>query len=170
MLLMPVMALGSVLAAYVGQNIGAGNSDRARQAVKVSRNLALGISVVGFLILLPIRTGVVSLLTNDPTTQELAKEYVFWVLLTQPLMALFQNYLSTFNGSGNTRYSFIMATVRLWVIRLPMILFMSKFTDLGASGIWYAMVISNLLILILGAWYYRKVDFAPFAGLAAEKE
>jgi len=169
MLLMPVMALGSVLAAYVGQNIGAGNSDRARKAVKVCRNLALGISIVGFLILVPIRTGVVSLLTNDPTTQELAKEYVFWVLLTQPLMALFQNYLSTFNGSGNTRYAFIMATVRLWIIRLPMILFMSKFTNLGASGIWYAMVLSNLLILILGAWLYRRVDFAPYADLAAEK-
>ena len=119
--------------------------------------------------LAPIRTGIVSLLTNDPTTQELAKEYVFWVLLTQPLMALFQNYLSTFNGSGNTRYAFIMATVRLWVIRLPMILFMSKLTDLGASGIWYAMVLSNLLILILGAYLYRKVDFAPYAGLSAEK-
>ena len=31
-LLMPVLALGSVLAAYVGQNIGAGNGGRARQA------------------------------------------------------------------------------------------------------------------------------------------
>jgi len=117
----------------------------------------------------PIRTGVVSLLTNDALTQELAKEYVFWVLLTQPLMALFQNYLSTFNGSGNTRYAFIMATVRLWIIRLPMILLMHRFTDLGASGIWYAMVLSNLLILILGAWLYRRVDFAPYADLAAEK-
>lgn len=168
MLLMPVMALGSVLAAYVGQNIGAGNSERAREAVKVCRNLALAISVVGFLILLPLRTGIVSLLTNDGLTQELAKEYVFWVLLTQPLMALFQNYLSTFNGSGNTRYAFIMATVRLWVIRLPMILLMHRFTSLGASGIWYAMVISNLLILILGEWLYRKVDFMPYADLAAE--
>ena len=46
---------------------------------------------------------------------------------------------------------------------------MSKFTDLGASGIWYAMVISNLLILILGAFLYRKVNFAPYAGLTAEK-
>ena len=169
MLLMPVMALGSVLAAYVGQNIGAGNGERARKAVKVSRNIALGISVVGFLILVPIRTGVVSLLTNDPLTQELAKEYVFWVLLTQPLMALFQNYISTFNGSGHTRYSFIMSTVRLWVIRLPLILAMSKLTDLGASGIWYAMVISNLLILILGAVMYRRVNFTPYAGLTAEK-
>ena len=169
MLLMPVMALGSVLAAYVGQNIGAGNSDRAKKAVNVSRNLALGISIVGFLILLPLRSGIVSLLTNDALTQELAKEYVFWVLLTQPLMALFQNYLSTFNGSGNTRFAFIMATARLWVIRLPLILLMHRFTDLGASGIWYAMVISNLLILILGEWFYRKVSFMPFAGLGAEK-
>lgn len=169
MLLMPVMALGSVLAAYVGQNIGAGNSDRARKAVKVSRNIGLIISIGGFLILAPIRTYVVALLTNDALTQELAKEYVFWVLLTQPLMALFQNYISTFNGSGNTRYAFIMSTVRLWVIRLPMILFMSKCTNLGASGIWYAMVASNLLILIVGIFLYRRVDFAPYRGLTAEK-
>ena len=169
MLLMPVMALGSVLAAYVGQNIGAGNSERARKAVNVSRNLALGISIVGFLILLPLRSGIVSLLTNDATTQELAREYVFWVLLTQPLMALFQNYLSTFNGTGNTRFAFVMATVRLWIIRLPLILLMHSLTDLGASGIWYAMVISNLLILVLGEWFYRKVNFVPYAGLGAEK-
>jgi Na+-driven multidrug efflux pump len=62
-----------------------------------------------------------------------------------------------------------MATVRLWIIRLPMILFMHRFTNLGASGIWYAMVISNLLILAVGEWFYRKVDFAPYADLTAEK-
>lgn len=169
MLLMPVMALGSVLAAYVGQNIGAGNSDRARRAVKVSRNIGLAVSIGGFLILTPIRSWIVALLTNDATTQALAQEYVFWVLLTQPLMALFQNYLSTFNGSGNTRFAFIMTTVRLWVIRLPLILFMSKLTDLGASGIWYAMVISNLLILILGMILYRRVNFAPYRGLTKEE-
>ena len=169
MLLMPVMALGNVLAAYVGQNIGAGNSDRARKAVKVSRNLGLAISIVGFLVLTPIRTHIVALLTNDAATQALAKEYVFWVLLTQPLMALFQNYISTFNGSGNTRFAFIMGTVRLWIIRLPMILFMNKCTDLGASGIWYAMVLSNLLIMILGMILYRRVDFAPYRDLTAEK-
>ena len=31
------------------------------------------------------------------------------------------------------------------------------------------MVLSNLLILILGAYLYRKVDFVPYAGLSAEK-
>lgn len=170
MLLMPIMALGSVLAAYVGQNIGAGKSERAREACRVCRNIGLGVSVVGCLLLLPIRGSVVSLLTNDPVTQELAVEYVLWVLLTQPLMALFQNYISAFNGSGNTRFAFLMSITRLWIIRLPLILLMKLFTGLGSSGIWYAMVASNFLILLVGAWLFRKVDFRPRRELRDDTE
>lgn len=161
LLLMPVIALGSVLAAYVGQNIGAGNPNRARKACTVSRNLGLLISVAGCLLLLPFRGWFVSLLTNDPVTQSYAIVYVFWTLLTQPLMALFQNYLGIFNGAGNTRYALLFSSARLWIIRLPLILIFKLLTDIGASGIWYAMVISNFLILLLGAWLYRKVDFQP---------
>ena len=161
MLLMPVLALGTVLAAYVGQNIGAGNGERARRACAVSRNLGLAISVIGCLLLLPLRGWLVSLLTNDPATQAHACVYVFWTLLTQPLMALFQNYLGIFNGSGNTRFAMVLSSARLWIIRLPLILIFKLFTDIGSRGIWYAMVISNFLILAVGAWLYRKVDFSP---------
>lgn len=168
MLLMPILALGSVLAAYVGQNIGAGNSDRARYACKVSRNIGLAISIVGALALMPIRGWCVALLTNDAFTRELGTVYVFWTLLTQPLMALFQNYLGVFNGSGNTRFALVLTTARLWVIRLPLILAFKLFTDIGSSGIWYAMVISNFLILFVGAWLYRKVNFMPYVGLEHE--
>lgn len=161
LLLMPVVALGTVLAAYVGQNIGAGNAQRARSACKVSRNLGLIISIAGCLILLPFRQWLVSLLTNDPLTQSFATVYVFWTLLTQPLMALFQNYLGIFNGAGQTRYAMVLSSARLWVIRLPLLLIFKLFTDIGSRGIWYAMVISNFLILLVGAWLYRKVDFSP---------
>ncbi|MCI8537712.1 MAG: MATE family efflux transporter [Oscillospiraceae bacterium] len=166
MLLMPVLALGSVLAAYVGQNIGAGNGGRARNAYRVSRNVAFGLAVVGSLLLYPLRTYAIQLLTNDPLTQSHAMEYVFWVLATQPLMALFQNYLGVFNGSGHTGYAFLMSTARLWAVRLPLILLFKNFTDVGSAGIWYAMVMSNFLILLLGFVLLRRVDFTPYAGLA----
>lgn len=161
MLLMPVLALGSVLAAFVGQNIGAGNSARARQAYQVSRNAALFLAVVGSLMIYPLRGWAVTLLSNDAATQAAAVEYLFWVLLTQPLMAMFQNYLGVFNGSGRTNYAFLMSTCRLWAIRLPLITFFRHFTSLGASGVWYAMNVSNLLILVLGAALFRRVDFSP---------
>lgn len=161
LLLMPIMALGSILAAYVGQNVGARNKERARQAYKTSKNLALIISIIGVLVLIPVRHYVLSLLTNDKTTLEIASEYVIWVLITQPLMGLFQNYIGVFNGSGNTSYSFVMATVRLWFIRLPMILIMKHIFGMDRSCVWITMNVSNLLILFLGAYLYRKVDYEP---------
>jgi len=169
-LLMPVLALGSVLAAYVGQNIGAGQGGRARRAYVVSRNLGLLIAVAGSLLLMPFRAGMVQLLSNDAATQAAALEYMFWVLLTQPLMSLFQNYLGVFNGSGNTRFSFLMATARLWIIRLPLILLFKLFTDVGSTGIWYAMVLSNFIILIVGALLFRRVSFTPMDAVQAAAE
>ena len=170
LLLLPIMALGSILAAYVGQNIGARNKERARQSYKVSKILSLIISIVGVLILIPIRHYALGLLTNDSTTLEIASEYVIWVLITQPLMGLFQNYLGVFNGSGNTSYSFIMATVRLWLLRLPMILIMKNVLDMGRNCIWITMNVSNLLILFLGMYLYKKVDYEPKIKVNKNKE
>ena len=113
MLLIVVMALGNVLAAFVGQNVGAGNKERAKKSYIVSRNIALVITIVGVLLLFPIREYAVRLLSNSEETIAVAMEYMFWVLLTQPMMALFQNYIGVFNGSGNTKLSLIMSTVRL---------------------------------------------------------
>ena len=167
MLLMPVLALGSVLAAYVGQNVGAGNPGRARQAYLVSRNIGLLVAVLGSLLLLPLIQQLVALLTNDAATHAAAAEYMLWVLLTQPLMSLFQNYLGVFNGSGNTGYSFLISTARLWLVRLPLILAFKHFTPLGRQGIWYAMVISNFVIVVFAALLFRRVGLGKQAQPAA---
>lgn len=161
MLLIVVMAIGSVLAAFVGQNIGADNKARAKQSYIVSRNIAFLMTMVGICILFPIRRYIVELLSNDADTIVVSMEYMFWVLLTQPMMALFQNYLGVFNGSGNTKLSLWMSTSRLWFMRLPMILAFKNFTDFGRRGIWYAMVISNIMIVILGHFLLKKVDYTP---------
>lgn len=167
-LLMPMLALGTVLAAYVGQNIGAGSGQRARQAYKVSRNVGLVLAIAGSLALFPFRGALAAGLSNDAATQAACVEYLLWVLLTQPLMSLFQNYLGVFNGSGRTKFSFLMSTLRLWGVRLPLILFFKTCTDVGPAGVWYAMVISNFVIVLLGMFLLRRVEFTPFAGLSAQ--
>lgn len=169
-LLMPVLATGSVLAAYVGQNIGAGNGARARQAYRVSRNIGFLVAMVGSLLLLPFREELAGLLSNDGPTRLAAVEYMFWVLVTQPLMSLFQNYLGVFNGSGKTIYAFWMSTSRLWLVRLPLIMFFKHFTTVGSTGVWYAMVLSNFIILFLGAFLYRRVDFTPCRAVMEEEQ
>ena len=118
---------------------------------------------------MPLRFWSIGLLSNDPETVMIGAEYTVFVLLMQPLMAMFQSYLSLFNGAGKTQYSFIMTTVRLWGLRLPMIWLLQQFTDIGRSGIWWAMLMSNLLIVLLGALLFRRVDFSATISKGKEK-
>ena len=161
LMLVPITSLTAVLAAFVGQNIGAGAPDRARQAYRVSRNLGLIVSCAGAALLILFCRPVMSLFTNDSDVLTVAVEYTTWALATQPFMALFENYIGVFNGSGNTRYSFCIISARLWAVRMPLLLFFKYCTAAGRHGIWYAMVISNVFIVIMGMLLYRRVDYAP---------
>lgn len=161
LLLNPVLAIGSVQAAFVGQNIGAGNKERAKKAYTTSRNISVLFMLVGIAIAIPLAPQIIELIIGNkaPEINKVAQEYVVWLLLTQPMMAIFNNYMSLFNGSGNNKYSLAMSLIRLWLMRIPLVLFFKHCTDIGYSGIWYAMVIGNVLILFVGFYLKGKVSF-----------
>lgn len=161
LLLNPVMAIGSVVTAYIGQNIGANNAARAKKSYEVARNLSVIIMVIGVLIIIPFAKPIAEFIvgTHNPSIVAVTVEYSIWILGTQPLMAIFQTHLSAFNGSGNNKYAFIMTFTRLWILRVPLVLIFKYLTDVGYAGIWYAMVMSNLIVLFVGSYLYKKVKF-----------
>ncbi|MDX9692495.1 MAG: MATE family efflux transporter, partial [Acholeplasmataceae bacterium] len=162
LILHPVMAIGGVLSAYLGQNIGNQNPERARQTFKKAMILSVGLMTVGALIILPFREWASSIfIKDDAVALALAKDYMFFLLLGLPLMGAFQNYLGTFNGTGNTKYTFILTVTRLWLLRIPVVLLFKNYTNLGSSGVWYAMLLSNIIILFIGMIMYRKIDYKP---------
>jgi len=162
MILHPVMAIGGVMSAYIGQNIGAMNLSRARETFKKTMILSVGTMAVGSFFLMLLRGPLIGLFIHDnPDAYNLAVEYMFYILIGLPLMGVFQTFMGTYNGTGNTHYSFIISVLRLWGLRVPLVLWMRNFTDLGSSGIWYAMLISNFVIAIVGYMLYLRVDFEP---------
>ena len=162
MVLHPVMAIGGVLAAYIGQNIGNANPERAREATKKAMILGIVIMTVFSAGLMLVRTPVASFfLENDAAALDLAVRYLFFLLIGLPLMAIFQTFMGVYNGTGYTKYSFIIGVTRLWVLRIPLILYFRYFTDMGSSGIWTAMLISNFIIAFVGYYLYKRVSFEP---------
>ncbi len=156
--LMPGSSLGSVLSSYIGQNMGAGNTKRAIQSYRISRNATLIIMSASSVVALPFVRPLASLLSSGETLR-LASEYLIFLFLTQPFMALYNSYCGVFDGSGNTRLSFLMHTIRLWVFRIPVVLILHEFTNLGSSAIWICMLLSNFLISILGYFLMKRIDF-----------
>ena len=149
-LTVPIAALGAVLTAFIGQNLGNGNGRRALASYKASRNAAVLLMTVLAAAMFFCRAPVINLLSRDDGVREAALEYIVWALASLPLLGLFQNYCGGCNGYGKTGYTFIMEGARLWALRLPLVLLFNKFAPFGRAGIWYAMMISNAVICILG--------------------
>lgn len=162
MVLHPVMAIGGVMVAYIGQNVGNLNIERAKDTFYKAMKLSVAIMIVLSLGVLFIREPLAKLfLEGNPKALELTVKYMFYLIIGLPLMAIFQTFIGTFIGTGNTKYSFAVSVTRLWVLRIPLILIFKYTTDMGSSGIWTAMLISNFLIAFVGYYLYRKIDFKP---------
>lgn len=162
----PVMAIGGVMSAYIGQNIGNLNPDRAKRTFRTGLILSMVIMTLGSITGLLIREPVARLFfdTTDASVieaYELSVTYMFYLFIGLPLMAIFQAYIGVFNGTGKTMYTFFLGIIRLWGIRIPLILFMREFTELGSSGIWYAMLASNLIIALVGMLFMTGINYKP---------
>ena len=155
----PVMSIGAVLATFVGQNLGAGNTERARKAfhtaMKLSTLFSSTLTIIGMLVITPF----IHLFVPKASTQlmELTQEYAFFALLCGVFMGWYINLNDgVFNGSGHTNYTFILSMMRLWAFRIPMILLFHRFTSLGITGIWLAMLLSNIFECILAQAIYLR--------------
>ena len=158
-LLAVVMALSTSMSAFVGQNIGAKNAVRAGEAYKTSRNMALLLTCAGLIVLFPIRRWLVCFMSKDESTVQAAMEYMLVVLLTLPGLAFYQNYMGVFNGSGRTQLSLYMTFAWVWVLRIPAVLIFDRMTDWGRMGVWCAMGLSNVIVVLVGRLLYSRVKY-----------
>lgn len=162
LLLFPAMAVGSVLATFVGQNVGIGNVKRAQKCVLNAALLSLIITISGSVILFFISKPMVQfVLRNTPDAVEPCMRYMYFLIVGLPMMGLFQIFIGTFQGAGRTGLGLILSSIRLWILRIPVIWFMINVLNRGESSVWYAMIISNFGAALIGLILYLFVDFKP---------
>ena len=162
LLLNPVVAISTISAAFIGLNIGHAQPERAKKAYEVSRNLSFVLMAIGVAIIIPLRFPIIELIlgTSASDSYQIAGVYTLWLLLTQPLMALFQSYIGLFNGSGHSNYTLKMSLLRLWGMRIPMIFIaMLILEPTDYRGIFYAMMISNFIILFYGHYLKKGIKY-----------
>ena len=158
-LMMPAMGIGNAMTAIVGQNIGAGYKDRVKQFVRAAFIVATSSACVGGVLQYIFRYPMLGVFLTEGTSDLVwaeALEYNIYSALITPLMAFFSLFGGIFSGTGYHKYSAYISMGRLWVIRLPMIYLFQRFTNIGSTAVWIAMLASNVLIDIFGFWLYSK--------------
>ena len=153
----PINSIGSALPTFIGQNLGAQNEQRAKQSYRNS------IKLVGIMCVIVIALGfltsryAIRIFVENASDKliEVSLEYAYFSISTAFFMGWFNSLCGVFNGSTNTKISMILSTCRLLVVRMPLVYFLARFTNLGYTGIWVSMIISNLVICIAGQIIYN---------------
>lgn len=161
--MMPAIGMSSAVTAIVGQNLGAGNPNRAKDTINKGLFLILMI-IVPAMILVSFWGKYVTYLfiPNDPLVHQIGQTMFYYVCPAIIFFALSMVISGAFKGSGFTFPVMIMDLSRIWIFRIPLVYGISIVVlkgplDLNASvGIWLGILFSNFFaFLIIYIWYLR---------------
>jgi putative MATE family efflux protein len=151
---MPSMSIGLAASSLTAQNIGAGKYDRVKQVMKWASVLSL--IITGFVTCLVwfFPEELLSMFTSDDALlREGAKILRILGVSYIPFGMLWVSN-GIIRGAGDTFITMLISIFSLWVVRVPVAYYLSKFTPLGSNGIWIAMTISSILSTLLSVGYY----------------
>ena len=164
--LLPAFSFGTASAVLVGQNLGAKNPHRAKMcawcATIINAAIMLCIGILFFI----FAENIIRLFNNNPEVIAVGGNYLRITSLFFPTIALGVVLGRSLMGAGNTIPPMIITIITLWAIQIPLALILPRYTNLGISGIWWAIVsastIQGLLISIWfqkGHWKKKEIKF-----------
>ncbi|WP_121820228.1 MATE family efflux transporter [Halostella salina] len=151
---LPAIAVGRGVETMAGQNIGAGEEDRAATASHFAAR-AMFFVLAGAGVLVWLGAGnIVAVFSDDPQVVEVGRLFLRYVAPTFGFTGIFHAYKGAFRGAGQTLTAAAVSIAMLGGIRLPVAWFAAG--PFGPEGIWLAFAVSNVCGAVMGyAWYRR---------------
>lgn len=142
----------------VGQNLGAGQVDRAKRGVLLSGSIVvaamLGATAVAFF----HADVLVGVFISGPDAASVVGHGADLLRIfgaTFVFVGLFRVVISTYRGSGSTTLAMVFALVAVWAFRVPFAYLGLRATG-TTTGIWYGMALGNVLGTLLPALYLLR--------------
>ncbi len=157
---LPAMGLGRAIDTMVGQNLGAGRSDRAERAVRLAASTGAGVMLIVAVVAATFTEPIVAVFLGDvpdaPETIAYGVEYVRIRSVEFAFIGVSQVILGAFRGAGNTAIAMTISILTLWIGRVASVSVLVFVLDWGATGVWVGMAVGNVLGAVIGvAWFWR---------------
>lgn len=150
---LPAMNFSAALSSFVGQNIGAGKTERIARGVKASLQMtavvSVGVSIIAFL----FPETLLGAFTDDQTVIAAGKTYLYVVSGFYIIFSTMFVYNGMLRGAGDTLIPMFVTLFSLWIIRIPVSWWLSSF--MGPAGIWWGIPIAWSFGAFFSYIYYK---------------
>lgn len=148
-----ILTLSGALAAFCGQNIGAGRLDRVKKGVRFTMYTNIALGLLTFAAVYLFGNEMMRIFTKDIDVVAIGKEYLLIIGGFFIVHGALNVYNGALRGAGDTLFPMITSLICLWLIRIPLAYYLSSW--LGRNGIWWAIGISITIGLIVTFVYYK---------------
>jgi putative MATE family efflux protein len=154
--ILPAWGLSNAAATLVGQNLGAGQPDRAERSVMITAKYnAIFMSFV-MLLFVAFAEPIIRIFSVDEAVIAYGAEslriigtgYVFYGIGMVMLQAL--------NGAGDTRTPTVIYFIGFWLFQIPFAYLLAKTFDMKATGAFIAIPVAETLIALASWYWFRK--------------
>jgi putative MATE family efflux protein len=154
--MMPAWGMSNAAATLVGQNLGAGNPDRAESAVwktgTYNMIFLVAVSVVYFF----FNDALMRLFTDDARVIAVGAEWLRIISFSYFVYGWWMVSTQAFNGAGDTATPTKINLVFFWLIQIPLSYYLAITLGWQQSGVFWAVFISETSVGLFTLWLFNR--------------
>jgi len=153
---LPAWGLGNAAATLVGQNLGAGQPDRAEETTwRAAKYNTVFMTFVGMFLLI-FAKGITGLFTVEPDVLRIGTNCLQLLAIGFPAYAVGMVIVQAMNGAGDTETPATLNAICFWLLQIPLAYLLATRTSLLSNGAFIAITISETLLTILSVIIFRR--------------
>jgi len=151
---MPAITFSSALSAFVGQNLGAFQEQRAKTGLRATLLFSTIYCIVVSFLIIVFGQHIMSLFSTDPDVITIGQDYLVIVSSFYLLFSIMFSFTGFLRGAGATLIPMIATFTALYLVRIPAAVFISEM--IGVNGIWWAEPMGTFVGMLILLAYYRS--------------
>lgn len=154
--MMPAWGLSNAAATLVGQNLGAGNPDRAESSVwKIGGYNMIFLSLVSVVYFF-FNDSLMRIFTDDATVIAIGSEWLRILSYSYLVYGWWMVAVQAFNGAGDTSTPTKINIVFFWLIQIPLSYYLAIELDWKQSGVFWGVFISETSVGLFTLWLFSR--------------
>jgi len=154
--MMPAWGFSNAASTLVGQNLGAGSSERAESAVwKIGLYNMIFLGIVSLFYFF-FNKELMGIFTSDARVIEIGSEWLRILSYSFMVYGWWMVSIQAFNGAGDTRTPTLINIVFFWLIQIPLSYLLAVQAGWEHSGIFWAVFISETSVGLFTLWLFSR--------------
>jgi putative MATE family efflux protein len=153
---LPAWGLSNAAATLVGQNLGAGQPERAERSVWLTAKYNAGFLIAVAIVFIVVPDALVGVFTTDPVIVAYGVDCLRYISYGYGFYAVGMVVTQAFNGAGDTDTPTYLNLLCFWLLQIPMAYVMAEVLMQGPRGVFITMAVCESLLAVISVYVFRR--------------